>query len=106
MNPTPQSENSRECSNVIRVKPEPMGQAGKVLNLLRLRPHNSLELSREHGILQYNARIKQLRDAGWNIQTEHLAWIEYCGEWHRGIGLFVLLSPEWPRLDFIDGEVR
>ena len=86
MNPTPQNEKGRGRANVpspenknhtarnfTAVKPEPTGQARKVLNLLRLRPHNSLELSREHGVLQYNARIKQLREAGWNIRTEQLA---------------------------------
>ena len=64
-------------------------QCKRLLELLRLRPHNSHELT-EAGIYHPPARIQDLRKAGYDIETHRISLTDRWGYEHRGCGLFEL----------------
>lgn len=53
---------------------------------------NTLEARRELSILMPAARIKELRDRGWDVRTHFISIADDAGCMHHRVGLYVLRS--------------
>lgn len=63
-------------------------QRAKILELLAERPRNTFEF-RENGIMHPSARISELRDKGYNIQTVKVNQ-QHSTYKHKNVALYVL----------------
>lgn len=68
------------------------GQRGRIKGCLLERPHNTLELRAVYGICSPAARIKELRNAGYEISTHFITATDQAGVTHKGIAVYTLLS--------------
>ncbi len=68
-----------------------IAQLQRALELLRLRPHHTHELA-QRGLYHPPARIKNLRDCGFEIKTHRITLTDSWGFQHKGVGLYELLA--------------
>lgn len=66
-------------------------QRGRILALLRMRPHNGYELRRA-GCYQCPTRIFELRARGYTIETSRVAIVDHDGFTHAGVALYSLTA--------------
>lgn len=77
------------------------GQCAEVLALIREhQPLLALALPFEYGIPQYAARIHDLRELGFNIQTRILSSVSFRDRERRNVAEYHIGTPEWPRPDW------
>ncbi|GHU18704.1 hypothetical protein FACS189475_04620 [Betaproteobacteria bacterium] len=85
--------NSRDYS---RDAPIVTGQCAEVLALIRERqPVLSFVLTADHAIPEAAARVHDLRNLGFNIQTRIVPEIVFRGRVRKNAALYSLGSPEW-----------
>ncbi|MEZ6971629.1 helix-turn-helix domain-containing protein [Aeromonas sp. S11(2024)] len=84
----------------INAIPIVTGQRAEVLSILRRGPTLSLCLTADHAIPEAAARIHELREQGFNIETVIQGLVPFRGRERRNVALYVLKNPEWPHPDF------
>lgn len=77
------------------------GQQAEVLRILRCGPTLSLNLTADYAIPEAAARIHELRERGFNIETVIQDSVIFRGRERYGVALYVLKHPEWPHPGFI-----
>lgn len=65
-------------------------QRRRSLKRLQQGPVDTLTLRRELCVLMPAARIKELRDLGYNISTTRVSLADEQGVWHKGVALYTL----------------
>lgn len=76
--------------------PEPNGQRGQVLNLIRRhQPVLSLELTASLAIPEAEGRVHDLRSEGWNVLTTIIPSVTFRGIERRNVAAYSLGAPEW-----------
>jgi Helix-turn-helix domain len=72
------------------------GQCAQVLELIRKhQPILSLVLTADHAIPEAAARVHNLREMGFNINTSIQAAVLFRGVIRRKVAAYSLGSPEW-----------
>lgn len=66
-------------------------QLQRIIEVLRIRPHTSYDL-RRLGCYQAPARIKTLRDKGYQITTDPVVIVDRDGYRHARVALYTLVS--------------
>lgn len=80
------------------------GQAAEVLALIRAyAPILNVALKIEHGITESAARVHELREMGFNIQTRILPSITFRSRERRNVAEYSMGIPEWSRPCVIAG---
>ncbi|GAC1034394.1 hypothetical protein thsps21_52230 [Pseudomonas sp. No.21] len=69
-------------------------QQTRLLNRLQQGPVDTLTARSDLNILMPAARIKELRDLGYDIRTQRITLIDKYGHTHQGIALYYMLSAE------------
>lgn len=82
-------KDSSKRSNFSAKSTATEAQICRLLEMLRLRPHTSHELSKA-GIYHSPARILQLRKRGCDIETHRVALVDEWGYQHTGCALYEL----------------
>lgn len=80
-------------------------QYERLLQLLRLRPHNTMELRRA-GIMMPAARIKELNDR-YDYSIDTIDRINLTDEWgfpHSGVAIYSLISEPTPESEAVEVE--
>jgi len=80
------------------------GQCAEILSILRKGPTLSLTMTADHAIPEAAARIFDLREKGFNIGTQLQEAVVFRGRVRKGVALYVLGSPEWPRPGFLSSN--
>ena len=83
------------------IHPLVTGQCAEILSILRQGPTLSLTLTADYAIPETAARIHDLREKGFAIDTQIQEVVQFRGRERKGVALYVLGSPEWPRSDFL-----
>lgn len=92
----PFAENDGINTQTNSIAPIVSGQCAEVLCLIREhQPILAMALAFEHGIPQYNARISNLRDIGFNIKSTPIDCIVYQGREYRNAVKLSMGTPEW-----------
>ncbi|ENO3941155.1 helix-turn-helix domain-containing protein [Aeromonas veronii] len=86
--------------NASHKPPIVSGQQAEVLSILRRSPTLSLNLTADYAIPEAAARIHELRERGFNIETVLQDSVIFRGRERHGVALYVLKHPEWPRPGF------
>lgn len=68
-------------------------QQRRVLEALRDAPQSTFDLRRRHNIMHPGARIQELRDTGYRIDTVRQTRVDDYGRKHPAVALYVL-QPE------------
>lgn len=77
-------------------QPTPTGQCALVLNLIReLQPVLSLTLTADYAIPETAARVHDLKNMGFNIQTTIHARVIFRGVERRKVATYSMGVPEW-----------
>jgi len=85
-----------------RTPPIVTGQCAQVLNLIREhQPILSFVMTADCAIPETCARIHDLREMGFNIQTRIEPKVTFRGRERRKAALYSLGTPEWPRPGFL-----
>ncbi len=92
---------NQQAEHSIHSQPLVTGQCAEILNILRKGPTLSLTLTADHAIPETAARIHDLREKGFNIGTNTQASVIFRGRERKGVALYVLGNPEWPRPGFL-----
>lgn len=88
-----------------RKPPIVTGQCAQVLNLIREhQPILSFVMTADHAIPEAAARVHDLMDKGFDIQTTILSEVEFRGQIRRNAALYSLGTPEWPRPGFFEKD--
>lgn len=80
------------------------GQCALVLELIREhQPILSFVMTADLAIPEAAARIHDLRELGFNIQTRRESKVVFRGRERRKAAFYSLGTPEWPRPGFLEG---
>lgn len=83
------------------------GQCAEVLELIRAYgPILSFTLTADHAIPETAARVHDLREKGFNIQTNIIASVMFRGRERRNVAEYSMGVPEWPRPDWKAGAAE
>lgn len=67
-------------------------QQRRVLDALREAPQSTFDLRSRYNVMHPGARIQELREMGYDIDTIRQARIDDYGRKHPGVALYVLLG--------------
>jgi len=91
----------QQAEHSIHSHPLVTGQCAEILSILRQGPILSLTLTADYAIPETAARIHDLRAKGFDIDTQIQEVVQFRGRERKGVALYVLGSPEWPRPGFL-----
>jgi len=95
----------RESKVAPRTPPIVTGQCAQVLNLIREhQPILSFVMTADCAIPETCARIHDLREMGFNIQTRIERKVIFRGRERRNVAYYSIGSPMWPRPGFLEDE--
>jgi hypothetical protein len=63
-----------------------------IVSLLRIKPTHSLQFREKHSLISPAQRIIELRNKGYDIETQKIRAQSIDGRWHNNIALYVLIS--------------
>lgn len=95
---------NKQTEHSILTQPLVTGQCAEILSILRLGPTLSLTMTADNAIPEAAARIHDLREKGFNIDTQIQEAVVFRGRVRKGVALYVLGSPEWPRPGFLSSN--
>jgi hypothetical protein len=64
----------------------------KIISLLRKNPRHTIEFREQHSLISPAQRIIELRNKGYDIETQKIRAQSIDGRWHNNIALYVLIS--------------
>jgi hypothetical protein len=64
----------------------------KIVSLLRIKPTYTIKFREKHGLISPAPRIKELRDKGYDIESQKIRAQSIDGRWYNNIVLYVLTS--------------
>jgi Helix-turn-helix domain len=91
----PQNGTTSNLKSLNSTTPTVAGQCAEILSLLRHAPVLSLNLTADHAIPEAAARIHDLRNKGFNIETHIQPTVVFRGRKRKNVALYVLKQPEW-----------
>ncbi len=95
---------NKQTEHSILTQPLVTGQCAEILCILRQGPTLSLTMTADHAIPEAAARIHDLREKGFNIDTQIQEAVVFRGRVRKGVALYVLGSPEWPRPGYLSSN--
>ena len=75
----------------------------KIVSLLRKKPTHTIQFMQKHSLISPTQRIKELRDKGYDIQTQKIRAQSIDSRWYSNIVFYVLTSE--PPANDSDSEV-
>lgn len=64
----------------------------KIVSLLRKNPTHTIIFREKHGLISPAQRIIELRNKGYDIETQKIRAQSIDGRWHNNIALYTLIS--------------
>jgi hypothetical protein len=64
----------------------------KIISLLRKNPRHTIEFREQHSLISPAQRIIELRNKGYDIETQKIRAQSIDGRWHNNIALYTLIS--------------
>jgi hypothetical protein len=64
----------------------------RILTLVRKNPRHTIEFREQHSLISPAQRIKELRDKGYDIESQKIRAQSIDGRWYNNIVLYVLTS--------------
>jgi hypothetical protein len=69
-----------------------LGDRKKIISLLRKNPRHTIEFRKQHSLISPAQRIIELRNKGYDIETQKIRAQSIDGRWHNNIALYTLIS--------------